>query len=254
METQITGSNDMVGSAVTRHLMVRKVLLVCGIVASLIWLGTDILAALHYEGYSYPLDPISGLSAIDAPTRPFVIPLLNIYLGLKIAFALGVWISAGQKRTLRITAGLLFAFGLTDLASYFFPWHPAEPVGMSVNVMHAVLAGGLTVLLILLTIGFGASADGKWFRFYSYGTLLVMIVVGALPLLGGFRIAADQPPEWFGAGERINAYGYMLWMMVLAIVLLGIRPRSLRLEDREELADPAELIENRHGLVGTDDR
>lgn len=39
-----------------------------------------------------------------------------------------------------------------------------------------------------------------------------------------WRLAAAQggitPPQWFGLIERINAYGYMLWMAVLAIILL----------------------------------
>ena len=239
MKTLINGSNGMAGSPdAPRSQIAQKVLFFCGILASLVWFGTDILAALHYEGYTYPFDPISGLTAIGSPTRPFVVPLLGFYLGLKIVFALGIWISTGQKHDLRITAGLLFAFGLTDFVSFFFPWHPAEPVGMYINLMHSILAGGITVLLILLTIGFGASAGGKWFRIYSYGTLLVMIVMGTLPLLGGIQIGTDQPPEWFGAGERINAYGFMLWLVMLAIALLRIQPKNPSAQDRKRLVNP----------------
>ncbi len=39
--------------------------------------------------------------------------------------------------------------------------HGAE--GTLTDTMHIILTS-VTVLLILLTIGFGASADGKWFR------------------------------------------------------------------------------------------
>ncbi len=28
------------------------------------------------------------------------------------------------------------------------------------------------------------------------------------------------PPQWFGLIERINVYGYALWVVVLAVVLL----------------------------------
>jgi hypothetical protein len=245
MKTLIAGSNGTVGSAVTLHLMIRKILLVCGILSSLIWLGTDIFASLRYQGYNYPFQPISGLSAIGAPTRPFVVPLDSIYSVLKIAFAVGVWMFAGQKRSLRITAGLLVAFGVVDMVANFFPMHPAEALGTLANVMHSILAGGAGALLILLTIGFGASADGKWFGFYSYGTLLVLIligVIGALPFFDAPRIAANQALPWIGAGERINAYGYMIWMTALAIVLLRIQPISLRREDRENLVDPGAAI------------
>jgi hypothetical protein len=234
MNKQFAGSNETSGSAVTRHLRVRRALLVCGILSSLIWLGIDIIAALRYEGYSYPFDPISGLTAIDAPTRSFVNTLSPIYIVLKAAFSLGVWKSAGQKRALRITAGLLFAWALTDLtAFFFFPWRPAEALGTFLNIMHALLAGGIAVLLMLLIIGFGATANGKWFRLYSYGTLLLMIILGTLPLVNGFQITMDQIPEGFGVGERINAYGYMLWMMVLAIVLLRSQHNNSSIQDSQ---------------------
>ena len=237
MKTQFAGSNEMIGPAGIRDSRVRKALLLCGILASLTWLGTDILASLRYEGYNYPFDPISGLSAVDAPTRSFIPPFINLYLVLKAAFSLGVWNAAGKNRSLRVTAGLLLTSVITDLAGSFFPWNPNETLGTFVNMMHAILAGGVTVLLIFLTIGFGANADGKRFRRYSYATLLLMLILGALPVVGGVQITANQPPEWFGVTERVNAYGYMLWMMVLAIVLLRNQVRIPRTEDTAEVVD-----------------
>jgi hypothetical protein len=73
--------------------------------------------------------------------------------------------------------------------------------------------------MILLIIGFGAAADGKWFRFYSYATIVVLIVTGALAFLDIPRLAANLPTPWLGVRERINIYGYMLWVAVLALVL-----------------------------------
>jgi len=221
-----------------RRSKLQTAFLLCGVLASLIWLGTDVFASLSYPGYRYPFDPISGLSAVDAPTKSYVVALDTLYALLKIAFSLGVWISAGRHRALRLTAGLLLAFGLTDLAAIFFPWNPADPVGTTGNLIHGLLAGGLPVLLMLLAIGIGAAANGRWFRFYSYGTLLLMILLGALPLVGGFQIAGTQPPWWFGAVERINGYGYMLWMMVLATVLLHSRPGNSASQGRHGPADP----------------
>ena len=230
MKTSIAVSNEMVGPAGTRLLMLRKGLLVCGILASLVWLGADILAALRYEGYNYPFQVISDLSALGAPTRQFVSRFFNVFLVLKFAFAAGIWMSAGQNRSLRITAGLFFASGANDIATSFFPLNNAEAVlGTFNNIMHAILAGGAAVVLILLTIGFGARAAGRWFRFYSYGTLLVMIVSGGvMAFLDNPRIEAIKPPPWFGVTERINGYGFMLWMVALAIVLLRTQPESLR--------------------------
>jgi len=235
MNTLIAGSNKMVGSVVTRRMILQRVLLGCGILTALIWMGGDIMAALHYEGYNYPFQAISDLTAIGAPTRSFMTPLLNVFNVLKIGFALGIWMVAGRKRRLRIAAGLLLAWGISDLAGNFFPLHPDEPLGSFANIMHSIFAGGLTVLLMLLSIGFGADADGKWFCIYSYGTLLALLLFGAVM---AFWVSASLPKQWFGLLERINAYGDMLWMVVLSVVLLRAKPASSSLADREKIIVP----------------
>lgn len=188
--------------------MVRKLLLVCGILAALLYVGSDILAALRWEGYSYLNQSVSELRAIGAPTRPFLVPILTIYALLEIAFGVGVWMSAGAKRALRITGILLFALGVLDLTAYFFPMHLREEISQSGRTwnetMHVVVTG-VTVLMILLIIGFGAVANGKWFRLYSYATILVLIVAGAW---GGFGRAADrgQPADAVAGGEGAHQH------------------------------------------------
>jgi len=239
IKTLIAGSNTMVGSAVASHSKVRQTLLVCGILSALIWMGADIFASLLYEGYDYPFQAISGLSTLDSPTRSFLIPLDILYTMLKVAFAVGVWMTAYQKRSLRITGGLLFASGIVDLVANFFPWDPSEAVGTLGNIIHGILAGGLIGLLFLLTIAFGAGADGKWFRYYSYGTLLAIIVASSvMGLFGDIRMEGNLPPPWFGLAERINAYGLMLWMLTLAVSLLRVKPTRSSLADRENIIDP----------------
>jgi hypothetical protein len=84
----------------------------------------------------------------------------------------------------------------------------------------------VTVLSILPAVGFGAAANGKWFRLYSIGTIVALIAGGALAWLDATRVAADLPTPWLGVTERINIYGYMLWMAVLAIVLLRVQDAS----------------------------
>jgi hypothetical protein len=73
---------------------------------------------------------------------------------------------------------------------------------------------------MMLFIGFGAAARGKWFRSYSIGTILAMAVFGALTGLQVPRIAAGLPAPWCGVIERVAYYSPFLWMLVFAVVLL----------------------------------
>ncbi len=142
-----------------------------------------------------------------------------IYVVLLIAFGLGVWRSAGRNRALRVTGGLWIGIGLVGLAWTPFPMHLGEPLISLANTLHSIFAG-IQVLLTLLTIGFGAVAYRNWFRFYSIGTILTLLTAGVV----SFGLAAAEggitSPRWFGLIERINVYGYLLWVAVLSIVLL----------------------------------
>lgn len=54
----------------------NRLLLVCGIFAALIYIGSDIIAAMSWQGYSYTAQSVSELRAVDAPTSAFLLPIL----------------------------------------------------------------------------------------------------------------------------------------------------------------------------------
>jgi len=197
---------------------ITMVLLICGIVAPLLWVGTDIFAAMSTEGYSYANQAPSELSAVGAPTRPLWLAMSFLYSPLVIAFGVGVFRSAGQNRALRITGILLIVSGAVGFLWLPFPMHPRGAERTFIDTMHVVMAG-VTVFLMILFIGFGAAARGKWFRLYSILTILAMLGFGALTSMQAPRIDVGPTP-WMGLFERVSAYAPMLWMLVLAIVLL----------------------------------
>lgn len=80
----------------------------------------------------------------------------------------------------------------------------------------------MNTLLILLAIGFGSTAFGTRFRVYSIGTILVLVVTGALTGTQASRVEENLPTPWAGVTERISIGGYLLWQVVLAIALLRI--------------------------------
>ena len=97
--------------------MVRKILLGCGIVSSVLYIVTDLLGTLHYEGYNYVDQEFSELTAQGAPTRDFMVALNVIpYTLLVAAFGAGVWTSAAPKRPSRITGAMLLGYAAFGMA------------------------------------------------------------------------------------------------------------------------------------------
>jgi len=190
-------------------------------VSSVLYIGTDILLSMSWQGYSYPNQAVSELSAIGAPTRPFWLAMSFLFNPLVIAFGIGVWRAAGQKRALRITGILLMVWGVLGLVWLPFPMSPRGAERSFTDTMHIVMTG-VTVPLMMVFIGFGAAARGKWFRLYSILTILAMLGFGALTGMLAPGIDTGQTP-WMGLIERVCVYAPMLWVLVLAIVLLRAR-------------------------------
>jgi hypothetical protein len=205
--------------------MLRKILLGCGIVSSVLYVVTDVLGTLRYPGYSYADQTFSELTAQGAPTRPLMVALNGIPYGVLVAaFAGGVWASAGPKRAARITRAMLLGYAAFGVAGgLVFPMRPREALaageGTLRNTMH-IPATAVMSLFIVLAMGFGATLLGKRFRYYSYGTIAILLVFGVLASLQAGQMAANEPTPWMGIEERINIYATMLWVAALAIGLL----------------------------------
>jgi len=195
-----------------------KILLIGGILSSLFYIGSDIIAAALYPGYNYADQQVSELSAIDAPTRPFWIAMGRVYAVLTIGFGMGVWLSAGQKRSLKIAGILIIAFAI--LGQFWPPMHQRGTNGLSetTDVMHIVFAG-MEVSLMILFISFGAAAFKRGFGVYSILTIAAMLGFGALTGTQVSAIAAGQPTPWMGLVERVSVYAPLVWIIVLAVNL-----------------------------------
>jgi hypothetical protein len=198
----------------------RKALLVCGVASSLLY--ALMIWGIRYDGY----DPISQvpseLTAIGAPTRALWARLGWIYTVLATAFGIGVWTSAGGNRAVRIVGGLILAYASLGLLWPLAAMHQREVLaaggGTLSDTLH-VLLGAVTVFLMFLAIGFGASAFGKPFRLYSIATIVVLLTFGALTFFEAPRLQANQPTPWIGLWERINICVFLLWVVMLGAVL-----------------------------------
>ena len=205
--------------------MVRKILVGCGIASSVLYVASDILVSWWDPNYSYRDQSFSELLAPGSPTRPLVLVLLAIPYGvLMTAFGVGVWASASRRRAGRITGALLVGYALTGAVTGVFlsaPTRETLQAGKETwrNILH--LPGtAVSVLCILMAIGFGSTLVGRRFRYYSYATILAIVVFGVWASLQVGQMRANQPTPWLGIVERGNVYAIMLWVAVLAISLL----------------------------------
>jgi hypothetical protein len=146
--------------------------------------------------------------------------------GVPVYFG-GQFIVAGQR--VRFAAvGLAGKEVLGLVVTLFFPIHLRGVEGTLSDIMHGILTGAGVLLFMFPAMGFGATAFGKVFRLYSIGTILIFLVCGALAGMDGPRLAANLPTPWLGVWERINIFGYMLWVVVLAINLLRAQGAALQ--------------------------
>jgi CubicO group peptidase (beta-lactamase class C family) len=215
--------------------MLNKALLVCGILSSMLYAAMTVFIAQQWPGYSSASQTISELSAIGAPTRSLWLLPGAVYTGLVMAFGWGVWTLAGRNRRLRISGGLILAYGSLGLLWPFAPMHLRDVLaagGSTLSDTLHIALSSVTVLLMLLAIGFGSAAFGRRFRIFSVATLVTLFTFGALTFFDAPRVAANLPTPWIGVWERINVGMFLLWVVGLATVLL-------RREDRVAAIGPS---------------
>lgn len=229
-----------------KHEVFREILLFCGILSTLLYVAMLIFVPMQYEDYSSASYTISELSAIGSPTRPLWVPLGIVYTFLIAAFGWGIRISANQNRKLHIAGNLLFAYGIVGIGWTFAPMHQREVLaaggGTLTDTMHLFVMSPISTLFMLVSMGFAAAAFGKWFRFYSIMTILLLILFGSLTGLDAPKVQANLPTPWLGVIERIMLGVFLVWVVVLAIILLKQKKMYFKLGNKNRAHSVKEAI------------
>ena len=201
----------------------NKFLLTCGIMAAVIYVFSDIYSSFLWKDYNYTGQSVSELRAVEAPTRGLLLIFLYIYSVLEISFGFGILKSSNHRKMLYKTGILIICLGVVDFIAPFFPMHLRENIQITgrtfSDTMHIIITT-LTVILLLMIIGFASVTNIKWFRIYSYVTIFALLAGGFWASLDVPLIEANLPTPGLGIKERLNIYGYMLWMAIFAVVLL----------------------------------
>jgi len=225
-----------------------RTLLACGILSPLFYASIDAIGGTRWQHYSWISEEFSRLSAIGAPSRPVLLMLNPFFTVLVVAFGLGVWWAAGQRRALRVIGGALVVWAAVNFAwPQFFPEDLSASVSALTNTMHIVITG-VTVASWMLMLALGAFAFGRWFRLYSISEVGILLVFdGVLAGSQASALAAGQPTPWLGLVERVGIYSFYLWMVGLALVLLHAHCDRASIDDvpRRDLARPNQAGEGR---------
>jgi hypothetical membrane protein len=197
-------------------------LLASGVVASALYVAIDLVAALAFPDYhSFTRRVVSELMATGAPTERLVDPLFLLYGALMLVFAWAVWsVSARRRvRALAVVLGLYGAFGLLGPTVFEMDLRREDGALSPADLRH-IAATVILVVIIFVAVALGAGVLGRRFRWFSYATIVVMLVFGSLS-------AALATSAWVGLVERINIGAFLAWVVVLAV---GLKAQGLRVE------------------------
>jgi len=219
--------NSSIPAKIAEISSAKKLFLSCGIISSLLYAGMLVFVPMQWNDYSSASQTVSELSAINAPTRTLWVPLGIAYTLLMAVFGFGIQKFANGNRPLKIVGTIIIIYGLIGI--FWPPMHQREVLAANgqtlTDTLHIVWTV-VTVLLMLLAIGFGTIAFGKWFRIYSIMTILILLLFGILTAMAAPRVQANLPTPMAGIWERINIGVFLLWVSVLSLVLLRTKKQD----------------------------
>jgi hypothetical protein len=209
----VAGLAPLAVSAKDAHQKLRKALLGAGFLSSLLYVvATDVVAASLWDNYSRTGEMVSKLFAVGSPARPVLLVLVGgVYTVLTIAFGMGIWLSAGRNRALRVTGAILIGYGVSNILALLYPLDLNNDAAVPMHIAATISQ----MVLMLAAMGFGAAAFHGWLRVYSIASLVASVVAG----IASFIAAPYAPTPVLGIGERISIGAFLLWVAVLAVAL-----------------------------------
>jgi hypothetical protein len=147
-----------------------------------------------------------------------MVTVIVVHALLVTALGIGIWRSADQK-SLRLAGVFMVRAGLVGFPNHtVFAMSSRWMEGAFNDIMHIVLSNVFS-LFVFMAMVLSAVAYRGWFRLYTIATLLVIIGFGGAAWSAIQGIGENRMP-WAGGFERINAYAYFAWIIVLALTMI----------------------------------
>jgi len=199
----------------------KKLLMLCGCSAVVIYIGTVILGGLLRPGYSHISMAISELVADGAPNRSLLSSLFLLYNALLTIFGIGLFLKvngqSGRKLSGLVGSLALILVGMAGiLMELVFAQEPGGTATTFAGTLHFVMAGVASLGTMVAVLGIGL-----WFRnipemknYVRYSIISVAIIF----VSGGSSIPAmANHSPLFGLIERITIGTFIVWMFVIGL-------------------------------------
>ena len=209
----------------------KKLLMLCGVFAAVIYVGTVILGGLWRPGYSHISMAISELVADGAPNRSLLSSLFLLYNALLSMFGIGLFLKANKQSRGRIP-GIVGSLALTLLVGLagilmelVFPQDPGGIPTTFAGTMHIVMASvaslGTMVAVLMLGLWFRNTAELKRYSTYSLSSVAIIFVSGGLTAVA---MANNYP--FFGLLERITIGTFIVWIFITGLKMFQVEEET----------------------------
>ena len=199
----------------SRSLTFKKLCLVAAIAGAVIYGLGDLISGLLYDGYHHRDQAISELTAFGSPVRPLMLTAMMVHGLLLLAFAVGL-VRLSREKSLRWIGRLFIAAWVVGLPLHTIWAMSSRWMETGFNDTMHITGTIVWSLLIAVAVVLSAVAYRGPFRTYAIATLLVLMGFGAAASIAMKGLEQNTTPL-AGAFERINAYAYFAWVIVLAM-------------------------------------
>jgi hypothetical protein len=198
----------------------KKIFMLCGIIAAVMYVGTVILGGLLRPGYSHISMAISELVADGAPNRSLLSSSFLIYNLFVSLFGVGLFHKVNSRLEGRLNGIVgslaLVAVGMAGLLMELaFPQEHGGIATTFAGTMHFVMAGvaslGTMAAVLMLAFWFRTIPALKGYFLYSIISVAVIFISGGMSAAA----MANHSPL-FGLIERITIFTFILWVFVVA--------------------------------------
>ncbi len=195
----------------------KKILLTCGIVGTILYISAIIIGGFLVPNYSHLHQSINELIPLSEGATYITLEVLfTVYNVCIILFGLGAFI-INTKKIDKFWSILLMFCGLFGLLMCFFPMDKANSEETVQGIINMVITGFLSPIIVLtpFLIGIITRDRNKPYAIYSIISSIIIFITGFFS-----SISIPMNIGFLGLFERLTMGTFIIWVFVSSIFLI----------------------------------